>query len=62
MARNISGDLSRDAAEYVLDTFPIVRCEGEAASGTYRIRYMMLAYMDALTAGDAETRIEWWCE
>ena len=47
--------LSRDAAEYVLDTFPIVRREDEAACGTYRTRDMTLAYMNALAAGDTET-------
>ena len=49
--------LSRDAAEYILDTFPIVRREDEAAFGTYRTRDMTLAYMNALTAGDTETRV-----
>ena len=49
--------LSRDAAEYVLDTFPIVRREDEAACGTYRTRDMTLAYMNALAAGDTETRV-----
>ena len=46
--------LSRDDAEYVLDTFPIVRREDEAACGTYRTRDMTLAYMNALAAGDTE--------
>ena len=46
--------LSRDAAEYVLDTFPIVRREDEAACGKYRTRDMTLAYMNALAAGDTE--------
>ena len=46
--------LSRDDAEYVLDTFPIVRREDEAACGTYRTRDMTLAYMNALDAGDTE--------
>ena len=47
--------LSRDDAEYVLDTFPIVRREDEAAFGTYRTRDMTLAYMNALAAGDTES-------
>ncbi len=46
--------LSRDDAEYVLDTFPIVRREDEAAFGKYRTRDMTLAYMNALAAGDTE--------
>ena len=49
--------LSRDDAEYVLDTFPIVRREDEAACGTYRTCDMTLAYMNALAAGDTETRV-----
>ena len=49
--------LSRDDAEYVLDTFPIVRREDEAACGTYRTRDMTLAYMNALAAGDTEVRV-----
>ena len=49
--------LSRDDAEYILDTFPIVRREDEAAFGTYRTRDMTLAYMNALAAGDVETRV-----
>ena len=49
--------LSRDDAEYVLDTFPIVRREDEATFGTYRTRDMTLAYMNALAAGDTETRV-----
>ena len=49
--------LLRDDAEYVLDTFPIVRREDEAACGTYRTRDMTLAYMNALAAGDTETRV-----
>ena len=49
--------LSRDAAGYVLDTFPIVRREDEKAFGHYRTQDMILAYMNALAAGDTETRV-----
>ena len=49
--------LSRDDAGYVLDTFPIVRREDEKHFGRYRTRDMILAYMNALSAGDAETRV-----
>ena len=49
--------LSRDDAGYVLDTFPIVRREDEKQFGHYRTRAMVLAYMNALAAGDAETRV-----
>ena len=47
--------LSREDAAYVLDTFPIVRRQDEAAYGTYRTRDLILAYMNALAAGDTET-------
>ncbi len=49
--------LNRDDAAYVLDTFPIVRKQDEAACGTYRTREMILAYMNALAAGDTETKV-----
>ena len=47
--------LSRDDAGYVLGTFPIVRREDEKEFGTYRTRDLILAYMNALAAGDTET-------
>ena len=47
--------LDRDDADYVLSTFPIVRREDEAAFGSYRTRDLVLAYMNALDAGDTET-------
>ena len=50
-------DLSRDAAGYVLDTFPIVRREDDKAFGHYRTRSLSLAYMNALAAGDTATRV-----
>ena len=49
--------LSRDDAGYVLDTFPIVRREDERQFGRYRTRDMVLTYMNALAAGDTETRV-----
>ena len=49
--------LSRTDAEYVLNTFPIVRREDETAFGKYRTRDMTLAYMNALAAGDTEVRV-----
>ena len=49
--------LTRDEAEYVLSTFPIVQREDEAEFGAYRTRNLILAYMSALTAGDTETRV-----
>ena len=47
--------LSREDADYILSTFPIVRREDQAAFGTYRTRDLVLAYMSALSAGDTET-------
>ncbi len=48
--------LDRDDAGYVLSTFPIVRREDEAQfDGRYRTRELILAYMNALAAGDPET-------
>ena len=47
--------LSRDDAGYVLDTFSIVRRDDEQAFGCYRTKEMILAYMNALAVGDAET-------
>ncbi|MDE2155309.1 MAG: hypothetical protein KGJ32_05340 [Xanthomonadaceae bacterium] len=45
----------RDEAGYVLDTFPIVREQDEAACGRYRTRDLVLGYMNALAAGDTTT-------
>ena len=50
--------LSRDDIGYILDTFPIVRREDEKAFGRYRTREMILAYMNALAAGDTETVVD----
>ena len=47
--------LDRDDARYVLDTFPIVRREDESKFDRYRTRDLILAYMNALAAGDIET-------
>ena len=49
--------LSRDEADYVLSTFPIVQKEDEAEFGTYRTRNLILAYMSALAAGDTEAKV-----
>ena len=47
--------LSREDAGYVMETFPIVRRQDESAFGSYRTRDMVLAYMNALSAGDTES-------
>ncbi len=47
--------LTREDAAYVLDTFPIVRQKDEVRFGAYRTRNLILAYMNALAAGDTKT-------
>ena len=49
--------LSKDAAAYILDTFPIVQRRGKAAFGHYRTKDMILAYYNALAAGDTTTDV-----
>ena len=46
--------ISNDDAEYILSTFPIIRREDEAEFGRYRTSEMIIAYMNALTAGDTD--------
>ena len=48
---------SRDDADYILDTFPIVRRHDKAAFGHYRTKAMILAYHNALNAGDTDTDV-----
>ena len=50
--------LDRADAGYILDTFPIVRREDEARfDGRYRTKELILAYMNALAAGDTDARM-----
>ena len=50
--------LDRADAGYTLDTFPIVRREDEAQfDGRYRTKELILAYMNALAAGDTDARM-----
>ena len=49
--------IAREEANYILDTFPILRSQDEDQFGFYRTRDLILAYMKALDAGDTETRI-----
>ena len=50
--------LDRDDAGYILDTFPIVRREDQAQfDGRYRTKELILAYMNALAAGDTDARM-----
>ena len=48
--------IGRDDAAYILDTFPIVREEDEKAHGRYLTKDLVLAYLNAVTAGDLETK------
>jgi hypothetical protein len=47
-------DISREDAEYILSTFPIVRRQDEAAFGRFLTRDLIIHHMDALAAGDTE--------
>ena len=49
--------LCREDVRYVMDAFPIVRRQDEAEFGRYRTRTLILAYMNALAAGDTETMV-----
>ena len=49
--------LSKAEVAYVLETFPIVRREDKAAFDSYRTKDLILAYMNALEAGDPETMV-----
>ena len=44
-------------AACILNTFPIVRRHDKAAFGHYRIKAMVLAYYNALAAGDTDTDV-----
>ncbi len=47
--------LDRDDAAYVMDSFPITHRNDEREHGRYLTKELILAYMSALAAGDAET-------
>ena len=49
--------ISREDASYIMDTFPIVRDQDVDEFGSYRTKEMVLAYMNALAAGDTETDV-----
>jgi hypothetical protein len=49
--------LDREAADYVLGTFPIVRREEEERWGRFRSRDLILAYMAALAAGAPDAKV-----
>ena len=49
--------LTRKDAAYILDTSPTVRRQDKAAFGHYRTKAMVLAYYNALAAGDTSTDV-----
>lgn len=50
--------LGRDDAAYILDQFPIVREQDEKAYGCYLTKELILAYMNAVAAGDFTTVVQ----
>jgi len=51
--------LDRDDVSYILSTFPIIQRQDEAQFDVrFRTRELILAYMNALNAGDTETVVE----
>ena len=50
--------ISRDDADYILNTFPTVRSEDERLHGRFLTRDLILAYMNCLEAGDSETIVD----
>ena len=55
---HLYGVTDRDDVRYVYATFPIVEHQEMATYGRYRTRDLVLAYMNALAAGDTETTLE----
>lgn len=47
--------VGREDAAYILDTFPIVREKDEKAFDRYLTKDLVLAYMNAVAAGDLKT-------
>jgi hypothetical protein len=50
--------ISREDAAYILDTFPIVREQDEKRFGRYLTKELVLAYMNAVAAGDLKTVVK----
>ena len=49
--------IEKDDAAYMLNTFSSIRREEEKNHGRYRTRDLILAYMNALAAGDTTTKV-----
>ena len=52
------GVTDRDDVRYVYSTFPIVERRETATYGRYRSRDLCLAWLNALAAGQPDTRVE----
>ena len=50
--------LTRHDAAYILSTFPITKRQDESTFGHYRTKALILAYMNALAAGDTDIVLE----
>jgi hypothetical protein len=50
--------INREDAAYILDTFPIVREQDIKAHGRYLTKELILAYMNAVAAGDFKTEVQ----
>lgn len=50
--------LTRDEAGEILDTFPIVKRQDEAAWGSFRTKDIILAYFNAYSAGDMDAWVK----
>ena len=50
--------ISREDADYILSTFPIIKREDEKEFKTFRTRDLVLGYMNALEAGDTESKVD----
>ncbi|MFZ2628885.1 MAG: hypothetical protein WAX67_08385 [Rugosibacter sp.] len=48
-------NINRDDAAYILDSFPSVREQDEKAHGRYLTKALIMAYMNAVAAGDFTT-------
>ncbi len=49
--------LTRHDAAYILSTFPIIQRQDQAEFGSFRTKDLILAYMNALAAGDTESQV-----
>ena len=55
---HLYGVTDRDDVRYVYSTFPIVERQETATYGRYRLRDLCLAWLNALAAGQPDTRVE----